>query len=167
MPNVNSEHLNWLNLIRKPVFFVPENKPINDLLQEFRYKKIHLAIVVDEYGGTSGIITLEDIIEEIVGEISDEFDVEPAQFKYDKVSDNTFIFEAKTPLVDFCKIMEMEAEVFDELRGESDSLGGLLLELEGRIPEKGTVIELENLRFEVLDSDERKLKDIRVIKGEE
>ena len=92
--------------------------------------------------------------------------MEPAQFKYDRISDSTFVFEAKTPLVDFCKILEMEAEVFDEVRGESDSLGGLLLELEGRIPEKGTVIEMENLRFEVLDSDDRKIKDIRVIIGD-
>ena len=162
LPYASKENMNWLKLIRKPVFFVPENKPINDLLQEFRQKKIHLAIVVDEYGGTSGIITLEDIIEEIVGEISDEFDLEPLQFKYDKVSEDTYEFEAKTPLVDFCKILELDADIFDEIRGESDSLGGLILELQGRIPEKGTVIEIENLRFEVVDSDDRKINKVKV-----
>lgn len=162
LPYASKENMNWLKLIRKPVFFVPENKPINDLLQEFRQKKIHLAIVVDEYGGTSGIITLEDIIEEIVGEISDEFDLEPLQFKYDKVSDDVYEFEAKTPLVDFCKILELDADIFEEIRGESDSLGGIILELQGRIPEMGTVIEIENLRFEVIDSDERKINKLKV-----
>ncbi len=152
----------WVNLIRKPVFFVPENKRINDLLQEFRQKKIHLAIVVDEYGGTSGIITLEDIIEEIVGEISDEFDVEPQQFKFDKISSNTFIFEAKTPIVDLCKILEIDAEIFDDVRGESDSLGGLILELQGKIPDKGSITSFENLNFEIVDSDNRKINRVKV-----
>lgn len=156
-------YVSWQKLIRKPAFFVPENKRINDLLQEFRQKKIHLAIVVDEYGGTSGIITLEDIIEEIVGEISDEFDVEPLQFKYDKVSEGIYIFEAKTPIVDFCKILELNDEVFDDVRGESDSLGGLILELENKIPEQGSIIEYSNLRFEVIDADQRKINSIKVI----
>jgi len=159
----DSKYASWQKLIRKPVFFVPENKRINDLLQEFRQKKIHLAIVVDEYGGTSGIITLEDIIEEIVGEISDEFDIEPHQFKFNKVSNNTFIFEAKTPIVDLCKILELNDERFDEVRGESDSLGGLILELENKIPEPGSVIDFEDLRFEVIDADQRKLNSIKVI----
>ncbi len=153
----------WQKLIRKPAFFVPENKRINDLLQEFRQKKIHLAIVVDEYGGTSGIITLEDIIEEIVGEISDEFDIEPLQFKYDQLSDNTFIFEAKTPIVDFCKILDLNDEIFDVVRGESDSLGGLILELESKIPEQGSIIVFENLKFEVIDADQRKINSVKVI----
>lgn len=152
----------WLSLIRKPVFFVPENKPINDLLQEFRQKKIHLAIVVDEYGGTSGIITLEDVIEEIVGEISDEFDIEPQQFKYEIIDDSTFVFEAKTPIVDFCKIMELDPEVFEEVRGESDSLGGLILELEGKIPDKGTITRFGDINFEITDSDNRKINKIKV-----
>ncbi len=152
----------WQNLIRKPVFFVPENKRINDLLQEFRQKKIHLAIVVDEYGGTSGIITLEDIIEEIVGEISDEFDIEPLQFKYDKISDTNYVFEAKTPIVDFCKILDLNDDIFDDVRGESDSLGGLILELEREIPTVGSIINFEKLRFEVIDADLRKINSIKV-----
>ena len=162
LPYANNSSLAWINLIRKPVFFVPENKRINDLLQEFRQKKIHLAIVVDEYGGTSGIITLEDIIEEIVGEISDEFDVEPLQFKYDKLSENRFVFEAKTPIVDFCKILQLDDEKFDEVKGESDSLGGLILELQGKIPKKGSIIDFENMRFEVIDADIRKINRIKI-----
>ena len=153
----------WQKLIRKPVFFVPENKRINDLLQEFRDKKIHMAIVVDEYGGTSGIITLEDIIEEIVGEISDEFDVEPLQFKYEQIDDNIYVFEAKTPIVDFCKILGVDDEMFDDARGESDSLGGLILEFEGKIPNQGSIISFKQFRFEIIDADQRKINNIKVL----
>lgn len=153
----------WQKLIRKPAFFVPENKRINNLLQEFREKKIHLAVVVDEYGGTSGIITLEDIIEEIVGEISDEFDVEPLQFRYERISDNNFVFEAKTPIVDFCKILCVDDEIFDDARGESDSLGGLILEFEGKIPKQGSVISFKQFRFEIIDADQRKINKIKVL----
>jgi len=153
----------WQKLVRKPAFFVPENKKINDLLQEFRERKIHLAVVVDEYGGTSGIVTLEDIIEEIVGEISDEFDVEPLQFKYEKISENTFVFEAKTPMVDFCKILNIEDDLFEDVMGESDSLGGLILELEHKIPKSGSVVNFKQFRFEVTDADDRKLIKIKVL----
>jgi len=159
----SGKNTGWQNLIRKPAFFVPENKKINDLLQEFREKKIHLAIVVDEYGGTSGIVTLEDIIEEIVGEISDEFDVEPLQFKYEKISENAYVFEAKTPMVDFCKILEVDDEIFDDVMGESDSLGGLILELESKIPKAGSIVNFMHFRFEVLDADERKINKIKVL----
>ena len=158
----NNINEGWQKLIRKPAFFVPENKRINDLLQEFRDKKIHLAIVVDEYGGTSGIITLEDIIEEIVGEISDEFDVEPLQFKYEKISDKLYVFEAKTPIVDFCKILDVDDEIFDDARGESDSLGGQILEFESKIPDQGSVINFKQFRFEITDADQRKINKIKV-----
>ena len=162
LPSLNSTLNNeWLSLLR-PVFFVPENKKINDLLQDFRKKKIHLAIVVDEYGGTSGLITLEDIIEEIVGEISDEFD-EEEQVKYKKLSENTFLFEAKTALNDLCKILEIDDNYFDEQKGESDSLGGLLLEIEGKIPEKNSKINYGNFSFIVADVDERRIKEVKVI----
>jgi len=150
----------WLNLLR-PVFYIPENKKINELLQDFRKKKIHLAIVVDEYGGTSGLISLEDIIEEIVGEISDEFDSED-QNKHKKISDNTFVFKAKTPINDFCKILDLDDEIFDDVKGESDSLGGLLLELEGRIPAVGSIIKYKYFSFKVIDVDLRKIKEIEV-----
>ncbi|MFK5857468.1 MAG: gliding motility-associated protein GldE [Bacteroidota bacterium] len=159
----SGKNTRWQELIRKPVFFVPENKKINDLLQEFREKKIHLAIVVDEYGGTSGIVTLEDIIEEIVGDISDEFDMEPLQFKYEKMSENTYVFEAKTLMVDFCKILEIDDDIFDNVMGESDSLGGLILELESKIPEQGSVINFKQFRFEVIDADQRKINKIKVL----
>ncbi len=160
LDNNNKNH-NWARLIRKP-FFIPENKKINDLLQEFREKKIHMAIVVDEYGGTSGIITLEDIIEEIVGEISDEFDIESEQYYYRKISDNIYTFEAKIPLNDVCKILKLDDNYFDDIRGESDSLGGLVLESEGKIPPIGTILELKDFRFEIIDADERKIKKIKM-----
>lgn len=151
----------WTELVR-PAFFVPENKRINDLLQEFRDKKIHLAIVVDEYGGTSGIITLEDIIEEIVGEISDEFDKEDYQFKHKRISSESYLFEAKTPLNDLCKIIGIDDGFFEKVRGESDSLGGLLLELEGKIPEKGAVIIYRNFKFTITDATSRMIKEVRI-----
>ena len=162
LPSLNSKlDDEWLKLLR-PVFFVPENKKINDLLQDFRKKKIHLAIVVDEYGGTSGLITLEDIIEEIVGEISDEFD-EEEQVKYKKLNERTFMFEAKTALNDLCKILQIDDNYFDEQKGESDSLGGLLLEIEGKIPEKDCKINFGNFSFIVTDVDERRIKEVKVI----
>ncbi len=157
----NTARYAWTKLIRK-AFFVPENKKINDLLQEFREKKIHMAVVVDEYGGTSGIITLEDIIEEIVGEISDEFDVEGEQYHYHKIAENTYLFEAKIPLNDVCRILELNDDYFDDVRGESDSLGGLILETEGKIPIKGTVVKLKNFTFEITDADERKIREIKI-----
>ncbi len=163
LPHLNKKSaVKWQKLIR-PAFFVPENKKINDLLQEFREKKIHLAIVVDEYGGTSGIITLEDIIEEIVGEIHDEYDKEDAPFHYEKISENVYLFDAKTPLNDLCKMLEIESDIFDEVKGESDSLGGLLLEIEGKIPIKGSIITFDRFSFEVVDADERKLNKIKVV----
>ncbi len=163
LPYLNKKTtVKWQKLIR-PAFFVPENKKINDLLQEFREKKIHLAIVVDEYGGTSGILTLEDIIEEIVGEIHDEYDKERAPFNYEKLSDNTYLFEAKTPLNDLCKILAIDDETFDEVKGESDSLGGLILEMQGKIPVKGSKVSFDRFDFEVTDSDERKINEVKVI----
>ena len=161
LPFLNKkEKKDWKKLLR-PVFYVPQNKKINDLLQDFRKKKIHLAIVVDEYGGTSGIITLEDIIEEIVGEISDEFDKED-KLKYKKIRDNIFSFEAKMPINDLCKILEIEDDVFDEVKGESDSLGGLLLELNGNIPEKNSIIKYKQFSFKVMDVDERRIKEVNI-----
>ncbi len=162
LPLIDLPHtFNWKKLIR-PAFFIPENKRINDLLQEFRQKKIHLAIVVDEYGGTSGIITLEDVLEEIVGEISDEFDIENEAFHYKKIDENTYLFDAKTLLNDLCKILNIDDDYFDEYKGESDSLGGLILELEGKIPARGEKIRQGIFLFEIMDADERKINEVKV-----
>ncbi len=156
-----SEQYNWQQLIRD-AFFVPENKKINDLLQEFQEKKIHLAIVVDEYGGTSGIITLEDVLEEIVGEITDESDTGTEEFIYEKIDDRTYIFEGKTTINDFCKIIEIDDDVFDEVKGDSDSLAGLILELEGKIPEKDDETFFRNFMFKTVEVDPKRIKRIMV-----
>ncbi|MCK4677033.1 MAG: gliding motility-associated protein GldE [Bacteroidales bacterium] len=151
----------WLFLIR-PAIFVPEIKRINDLLKEFKVKKIHLAIVVDEYGGTSGIITLEDILEEIVGEISDEFDTESDMIIYKKLDDNNYLFEGKTLINDFCKILKIDDEIFDEVKGESESLAGLILEIVGRMPEKNEQVSFKEYRFKIISADKRRIKQIKL-----
>jgi gliding motility-associated protein GldE len=156
-----SSDFKWQKLIR-PAFFVPENKKINDLLQEIREKKIHLAIVVDEYGGTSGIVTLEDVLEEIVGEISDEFDSPEDDIEYNKIDDNQYIFEGRTSINDFSKILDIDAHLFDQVKGEADSIAGLMLELHGKMPEKNTVVSFLDFDFKVLTVDKRRIKMINV-----
>jgi gliding motility-associated protein GldE len=155
------DNFKWQGMLRDP-FFVPENKKINDLLQEFQQKKIHLAIVVDEYGGTSGIVTLEDIIEEIVGEIDDEHDVSVEEQSYSKIDERNYIFKAKTSLNDFCKIIGIDDKIFDEVRGESDSLAGLILELLGKIPRSGETVEFMQFLFTIKSVDNRRIKEILV-----
>jgi CBS domain containing-hemolysin-like protein len=140
---------------------VPENKKIDDLLNEFQLKKIHMAIVVDEYGGTSGIITLEDIIEEIVGEITDESDEDEQIFE--KLSDREYVFEGKIPLNDLYKITEMEEEVFNEVRGDADTLAGLILELKGDFPRKGERTAYKQFEFIVEAVDKRRISKIRFV----
>lgn len=159
------DSFNWHKLLRD-AFFVPENKKINDLLQEFQEKKIHMAIVVDEYGGTSGIITLEDVLEEIVGEITDESDSGTEEFVYKKIDDQNYIFEGKTTINDFCKIIEVDDSIFDEVKGESDSLAGIILELEGMIPEKGKETHFQDYTFTTEDVDLKRIKLIKVNIGE-
>ncbi|MBL4657287.1 MAG: gliding motility-associated protein GldE [Flavobacteriales bacterium] len=149
----------WQSLLRTP-FFVPENKKIDDLLKEFQEKKIHLAIVVDEYGGTSGIVTLEDIIEEIVGEISDEYDDD--ELAYSKLDDNTFVFDGKTALNDLYRALDIEGTSFEDAKGESDSLAGFIIELEGKIPLKNEKITFENYRFTIEAADLRRVKRVKV-----
>ena len=151
----------WNNKIRN-AFFVPENKKINDLLQEFRQKRIHMAIVVDEYGGTSGLVTLEDVLEEIVGDINDEFDIQNEDFIFNQIDDNTWVFEAKTTLLDLCKVTGIESDIFDEVKGESDSIAGLILEIKGDFPNLGEEIVFENIRFEVINMDERRISRVRI-----
>jgi putative hemolysin len=150
---------NWLKLLRDP-FFVPENKKIDDLLKEFQEKKIHMAIVVDEFGGTSGIISLEDVIEEIVGEISDEFDDE--DIVYSKLDDHTYVFEGKTPLADFCKVVNESEELFEEAKGDTESIAGFVLELMGRFPKNGDQVKFENYNFIVESVLKRRVNRIKV-----
>jgi gliding motility-associated protein GldE len=160
LPYINEkDDFNWQKNIRPP-FFVPENKKIDDLLREFQFKKIHLAIVVDEYGGTSGIVTLEDVIEEIVGEINDEFDDD--DLVYSKLDDHNYVFEGKAHLNDVYRVLEIDGEVFEEAKGEADTLGGLLLELERRIPKKGEKIRFENMLFTIESADNRKIKRVKI-----
>jgi gliding motility-associated protein GldE len=149
----------WQTMLRN-AFFVPESKKINDLLKEFQEKKIHLAIVVDEYGGTSGIVTLEDILEEIVGEINDEFDIEEAI--YSRLDASTFVFEGKTLLKDFCRITGTDYASFAEVKGEADTLAGLILEIKRELPFRGEKIGFKNFEFEIEGVDNRRIKRIKV-----
>ena len=159
IPHLSSEDVNWLSLCHEAMF-VPETKKVNDLLNEFREKKIHLAIVVDEYGGTSGIVTLEDVLEEIVGEINDEFDDDGHQ--YSKLNDNTFVFEAKTTLNDFLKIVEWEADYFDNIKGDTETLAGLILEQNGVIPKISEKIEIDPFIFTIESADDRRIKRVKI-----
>ena len=167
LPHLDKEEsFEWINLIR-PAFFIPENQRINALLTEFQDKKIHMAIVVDEYGGTSGIVTLEDIIEEIVGEINDEYDTESDAPAYSVVDENTFVFEGKTSLNDFYKIVKIDDSVFNEVKGESDTLAGLVLEILGKLPDKGEKVDWGDFSFTIDAVDNRRIKRIKVHFNEE
>ena len=166
LPHLEERNFDWQDLIR-PVFFVPENKKINDLFQDFRTKKIHIAIVVDEYGGTSGLVTLEDIVEEIVGDISDEFDKEPENEYYKKIDNETYVFKAQISIVDFCKVFEIDDDYFEEIEGESDTLAGMILEIEGRIPEIGFKCSYNDFSFEIVEADKKRIIKIKVTRKNE
>ena len=153
------ENFDWIPLLHSP-FFVPENKKIDDLLYDFQEKRVHMAIIVNEYGETEGLVTMEDIIEEIVGEINDEFDEVEADYK--KIADNIYVFEAKTSINDFCRVFEIEAAYFEKAKGESETLAGLIIELFGRIPSAGEEIEFEDFTFKVQSVDTRRIKKVRV-----
>jgi putative hemolysin len=157
----NPDSFKWQALMR-PTYFVPETKKINDLLKEFQMKKMHMAVVIDEYGGTSGIVTLEDILEEIVGEIGDEGDVDQPMFR--KIDENTYIFEGKVLLNDFYRIYTMEGDPFEDVRGESETLAGLILELTGEIPQNGRKIKLNEFTFLIESANKRRIREIRVTK---
>ena len=150
----------WQSLIRPP-YFVPETKKIDDLLREFQENKVHIAIVVDDFGGTSGLITMEDILEEIVGEINDEYDEEEKPFV--RINANTYIFEGKTLLSDFFKLLDLDDETFEEVEGDADSLAGLLLEIKGDFPELHERIDYQNFTFEVTELDEHRISKIKVV----
>jgi putative hemolysin len=161
LPHVEKdENFAWASLIRKG-FFVPENKKVDTLLKDFQKKRVHMAIVVDEYGGTSGLVTLEDLIEEIIGEINDEFD-DAEDFYFKELDANTYIFEGKISLNDFCKKLDLDAQIFDEVKGESESLGGLLLELNSNFPKNGSKIYFGSFEFTILAVDTKRIKKVKV-----
>jgi putative hemolysin len=159
LPFLKNDDFFWQSLLREP-YFVPVNKKLNDLLKEFQVKKMHLAVVVDEYGGTSGIVTLEDIMEEIVGEITDEFDDE--SLLYSKLDNDNYVFEGKISLIDVYRILEIEGDDFEESKGDSDTLAGFLLERWGKIPLKNDKIEFNNYLFTIEAADKRKIKRIKL-----
>ena len=152
----------WQSLIRPP-YFVPETKKIDDLLRDFQEHKVHIAIVVDEFGGTSGLITLEDILEEIVGEINDEYDEEEKNFV--RLNANTYVFEGKTLLTDFCRDLNLDDDIFDEVQGDADTLAGLLLELKGDFPKQHERIEYNQFKFEIVEIDGHRISKIKVVVG--
>jgi putative hemolysin len=161
LPHIEKdENFPWKNLIRKS-FYVPETKKADALLKDFQKMRVHIAIVVDEYGGTSGLVTLEDLIEEIIGEINDEFDDTDNIF-FQELDHDTFIFEGKVSLNDFCKKLELDSQIFEEVKGESESLGGLLLELNSKLPKNGVKIRFGDFEFTVLAVDTRKIKKVKV-----
>ena len=161
LPHLNKgDNFRWQSLIRPP-YFVPETKKIDDLLREFQENKVHIAIVVDEFGGTSGIVTLEDILEEIVGEINDEYDEE--EKNYVRVNSNTFVFEGKTLLSDFYKILKLDDTVFEDVEGDADTLAGLMLELKGDFPKLHEKIDFKHFSFEIVEIEERRIAKVKVV----
>ncbi len=160
LPHIDKKQFNWTSLLREP-FFVPENKKLDDLMGEFQEKKVHLAIVVDEYGGTSGIVSLEDIIEEIVGDISDEFDDD--DLVYSKIDDKNYVFEGKTPLKDFYRVIKLEDDaVFEDNKGEAETVAGFVLEISGGFPKKNSKIKFKRFVFTVEALDKKRLKQVKV-----
>ncbi len=161
MINEEQAERDWKTLIR-PAFFVPEYKKIDDLLKEFKTKHTHIAIVVDEYGGTSGIVTLEDILEEIVGDITDEYDEADDELRYSKLDDLNYVFDGKTPLTDIYKLLDIDEDTFEEVRGEADTIGGLVLAIAGRFVIAKEKIEFQNFIFTVESADRRRIKRVKL-----
>jgi len=159
LPFLDKKEFNWLSILRKPLF-IPENKKLDDLMQEFQEKKIHLAIVVDEFGGTSGVISLEDVIEEIVGDISDEFDDDSLLFS--KLDNNNYIFEGKTSMKDFYKILDIDSSPFDILKGDSETIAGFILEISQSFPKINSKVVFENYTFTIESVDKKRIKQVKV-----
>ena len=159
LPSLHQDNLEWTSVLRAPMY-IPENKKIDDLLREFQAKKVHMAIVVDEYGGTSGLVTLEDVLEEIVGEIADEFDDE--EVMHSVLDERTYLFLAKTPLLDVYRILELDENVWEAAKGESDTLGGFMVEQSGQLLRKGDVVEFEGVRLLVDAGDVRRIHRVKI-----
>ena len=159
IPFIDETIFTWQSLIRKP-FFVPENKKLDNLLKDFQAMKNHLAVVVDEYGGTCGIITLEDVLEEIVGDISDEFDDDDVS--YTQIDDNNYLFEGKTSLKDFYRVVDIEEDAFEDSKGEAETLAGFLLEISGNFPKKKHKITFNGIIFTIENIDKRRIKQVKV-----
>ena len=160
LPSLHQDNLDWTSVLRTPMY-IPEGKKIDDLLREFQAKKVHMAIVVDEYGGTSGLVTLEDVLEEIVGDIADEFDEE--EVIHSVLDESTFLFEAKTSLLDVYRILELEEDKWEAAKGESDTLGGFMIEQSGRLLRKGEVVEFESVSLVVDAGDSRRIHRVKII----
>lgn len=162
LAHLNKKDFKWQKLLRE-AFFVPENKKLDDLLSDFQEMKNHMAIVVDEYGGTSGIVTLEDVIEEIVGDINDEFDDE--DLSYSKIDNNNYIFDGKTTIKDFCRVLDEDEDIFEEDKGESETLAGFILELSGKFPKRNESIHFKNYTFTVEALDRKRIKQIKATRN--
>lgn len=165
LPHIHEhDDFQWQTLVR-PAFFIPENKKVDDLLQDFQKRRVHMAIVVDEYGGTRGLVTLEDIIEEIFGDINDEFDEETPE-GYRREDERTVVFEGKVPLTDVCRVLNVDSMTFEAVQGDSESLGGLLLELFSRLPKPGDETAYAGFRFVILSADDKRINEVRVTREE-
>jgi len=160
IPHLYDENFDWHSVIRPP-YFVPDSKLIEDLLLEFQKKRMHFAVVVDEFGGTSGIVTMEDIQEEVIGDIKDEFDVE--EIDNEKIDDHTYIFEGSTMLRDVCKVLQLPVNTFDEVRGDNESLGGLINEISGELPKEDAIVTSGDFEFTVLEVERNRVKKARIV----
>ncbi len=159
-----SPDFDWLSLLRKNIMYVPEAKKINEVLKDFRKERVHMALVVDEYGGTSGLVTLEDILEEVIGEIKDEFD-DDNEISFEKIDDYTYIFDGKTMINDMCKVLDEDKELFDEVRGDADSIAGLFLEMYGQMPKVNTEIRYSKFVFSIVAVNKRRIEKIKITIG--
>jgi len=160
VPHIRSKDFKWHEAIRPP-YFVPESKKLDDLMSDFQEKRVHMAIVVDEYGGSSGLVTMDDVLEEIFGEIKDEFDED--DFSYSHLDERTFVFEGKMLLNDICRVIDIDTSLFDEVRGDSDTLGGMLIEIQGKIPNIGNRIRYNDFEFVIESADRRRIKRVKMI----
>ena len=164
VPHIRENDFDWMEVVRKP-YFVPESKKLDDLMNDFQEKRVHMAIVVDEYGGSSGLVTMEDLLEEIFGEIQDEFDDD--DFIYSRLDDRTYVFEGKSLLHDICRVLDIDIALFDEVKGDADTLGGMLIEMQGKIPNIGSRIRYNDFEFVIESADRRRIKRVKMVLPED